>query len=198
MVVYALSSDGRKGDFKFGVADDLDSSFLHENFDEMEEITVLELEELADALRFLLELEPYTCPERGVDVPCILCENRCSGVSYQEVETKLGKGRKTINSSTVSLNFEKHDEVEKFLIKKLVRELARKKLNVIEPEEEYDVGFLFTHEDRWRVDEIISFVVGLFDKVKVMMPEAKSILNSWIRKKVEEIEREEMLKKGKR
>jgi len=192
-----LSFDEEKREFRFGVKDDLDSSFLHENFDEMEEITVLELEELADALRFLLDLEPHTCPGRGVDIPCILCEDRCSSANYQEVESKLGKGRKTINSSTISLKFEKHDEVEKYLIRKLVRELSRKKLNVIEPEEEYDVGFLFTHEDRWRVDEIISFIVGLFDKVKVMMPEAKSILNSWIRKKVEEIERREMLKKGK-
>lgn len=192
-----MSFDEKKRGFKFGVEDDVNSSFLHEDFDEMEEITVLELEELADALRFLLELEPHTCPRRGVDIPCILCEDPCSSANYQEVESKLGKGRRTINSSIISLKFEKRDEIEKYLIRKLVRELARKKLNVIEPEEEYDVGFLFTHEDRWRTDEIIAFIVGLFDKVKVMMPEAKSLINSWIRKKAEEIERREMLKKEK-
>lgn len=193
-----MDFDGEKRIFKFAAKDDLESSFLHERFDELEEITVLELEELADALRFLLELEPYTCPGRGVDVPCILCEDLCGGAGYREVETKLGKGRKTINSSIVSLKFEKHDEIEGYLIRKLIRELSRKRLNVVEPEEGYDISFLFTHEDRWRTDEIISFIISLFDKVKVMMPEAKSILNSWIRKKVEEIEREEMLKKEKR
>ncbi|MEM1657882.1 MAG: hypothetical protein QXK94_02480 [Candidatus Jordarchaeales archaeon] len=182
---------------RFGVEDDLDASFLHEKFDELEEITVLELEELADVLHLLLDLEPYTCPVRGVDTPCILCEEKCSAANYQEIETKLGKGRKTINSSTFFLAFEKHDEVEKFLIRKLARELSKKKLNVIDPEEGYDIGFLFTHEDRWRMEEIVSFVVKLFEKVRVLLPEAKSLLNSWVRKKVEEMEREEMLKKGK-
>ena len=101
-----MSFDEKKRGFKFGVEDDVGSSFLHEDFDEMEEITVLELEELADALRFLLELEPHTCPRRGVDIPCILCEDPCSSANYQEVESKLGKGRRTINSSTISLKFE--------------------------------------------------------------------------------------------
>jgi len=192
---YPLGSGERKEVFRFSVDDDLDASFLDEGFDALEEITVLELEELADALRFLLDLEPYTCPKRGVDIPCIVCEDVCGNVGYQEVETKLGRGRKTINSSIISLRFEKHDEVERYLVKRLVRELARKKLNVIDTEEGYDVTFLFTHEDRWRADEIISFILNLFEKVKEMMAEAKSVLNSWIRKKVEEFKREERRRK---
>jgi len=97
----------------------------------------------------------------------------------------------------LSLNFEKRDTFEEYVVSKLVRELTRQKLNLIEPEEGYDITFFFKQEDRWKKDEIIVFILGLFDKVKTLMPEAKAVVNTWIRNKVKAFEREETLKKMK-
>lgn len=175
----------------------LDTLSLDERFDNVEEVTIIELEELADALEFLLDLQPHVCVIRGSDYPCILCENKCDVGQCKEVKVMRGKGQKTVNSSLLSLNFEKRDAFEEYLISKLVRELVREKLNVMNPEEGYDITFFFKQEDRWRKDEIIVFILGLFDKVKTLMPEAKAVINTWIRNKVKAFERDENLKKMK-
>nr|MDO8076788.1 hypothetical protein [Candidatus Freyarchaeota archaeon] len=172
----------------------LDRLSLDEQFDKVEEVTILELEEIADALEFILDLEPHICAVRGTDYPCIFCENKCDVGQPKEIKFMRGKGVKTINSSILSLNFEKRDTFEEYLITKLVRELSREKLNIITSEEGYDITFFFKHEDRWRKDEIIVFVLGLFEKVKRLMPEAKAVINTWIRNKVKAFEREETLK----
>jgi hypothetical protein len=174
-----------------------DTLSLDKQFDKVEEVTVIELEELADALEFILDLQPHICEIRGIDYPCILCEKKCDVGKCQEIKMLRGKGLKTINSSTLSLNFEKRDSFEEYLISKLVRELTRQKLNLIDPEEGYDITFFFKDEDRWRKNEIILFILGLFDKVKTLMPEAKAVVNTWIRNKVKGFEREETLKKMK-
>lgn len=174
-----------------------DSLSLDEQFDKVEEITIIELEELADALEFILDLQPHVCDIRGIDFPCILCENKCDVGKCQEIRMMRGKALKTINSSIISLNFEKRDAFEEYVVGKLVRELTREKLNLIEPEEGYDISFFFKQEDRWKKNEITLFILGLFDKVKTLMPEAKAVVNTWIRNKVKTFEREETLKKMK-
>lgn len=173
----------------------VDSLSLDKQFDKVEEITIIELEELADALEIILDLQPHVCEIRGSDFPCILCENKCTVGKCQEIKMMRGKALKTINSSTLSLNFEKRDAFEDYVVSKLVRELTREKLNLIEPEEGYDISFFFKQEDRWKKNEIIVFILGLFDKVKTLMPEAKAVVNTWIRNKVKSFEREETLKK---
>ncbi len=175
----------------------VDDATMDKQFDKVEEITVIELEELADAIDFILDLQPHVCVIRGIDYPCILCELKCDVGKCQEIKVMRGKGLKTINSSTLSLNFEKRDAFEEYLVSKLVRELTREKLNIIEPEEGYDITFFFKHEDRWRKNEITLFILGLFDRVKTLMPEAKAVVNTWIRNKVKGFERAETLKKMK-
>jgi hypothetical protein len=175
----------------------VDSLSLDKQFDKVEEVTVIELEELASGLELLLDLQPHICQIRGIDYPCILCELKCEVGQCKEIKMLRGKGLKTINSSTLSLNFEKRDTFEEYLISKLVRELTREKLNVIDPEKGYDITFFFKNEDRWRKNEIIVFILGLFDEVKTLMPEAKAVVNTWIRNKVKAFEREETLKQMK-
>ncbi len=173
----------------------LDSLSLDEQFDKVEEVSIIELEELADALELILDLQPHVCVIRGTDYPCIFCEKRCDVGECKEIRVMRGKGLKTINSSMLSLNFEKRDAFEDYLISKLVRELTREKLNLVNPEEGYDITLFFKQEDRWRKDEIIVFILGLFDKVKTLMPEAKAVVNTWIRNKVKDFQRKETLKK---
>jgi hypothetical protein len=150
-------------------------------------------EKLDEVIDELLKLKKYICQHKGnIDFPCIFCDDCPDGINVPQIyEFENGIGKKTINSSILSIKIPLQDEVERFLLRRLMSDMGgRHKLIMKEPEDGYEISF-FISDDIVRYEEererIKTFILNFPDYLRMQITYGKSNLNKWIRQVSNEI-----------
>ncbi len=150
-------------------------------------------EKIGEVIDEVLKLKKYICQHKGnIDYPCIFCDDCPEGMNVPQVfEFETGIGKKTINSSILSIRIPLQDEVERFLLRRLMSDVGgRHKLIMKEPEDGYEISF-FISDDLVRYEEekerVKNFILNFPDYLRMQITHGKSALNKWIRQVSNEI-----------
>ncbi|MHA1237666.1 MAG: hypothetical protein ACTSSJ_00230 [Candidatus Odinarchaeia archaeon] len=150
---------------------------------------LMKIDEVFDAL---LDLKPHTCPYRGVDIPCVFCEElSCTQSAYKEFKVENGVAKKTVNSSILSINIPLKDEFDEYIVRRFTKKLGKEGyFKVMEnPEVGYTLSIFFDVKASEDKEEVKEIVLKLLDSLKSILAEARVTVNNWIEKKREQFNR---------
>ena len=131
-------------------------------------------------------LERFFCRTKGVDFPCVFCEEDCVEFEKEHMRFPNGIAIRTPNSALIHMNLAFQDDVDTFLYSKLNTEIGRMtKIVMKEAEKGYDVSFFISYDDVKNESEnkrIQTFLRGYREKIAALIVSGKSQINTWMRK----------------
>ena len=131
-------------------------------------------------------LERYFCRGKGIEFPCVFCEDDCTEVQKEHINFSNGTAIRTPNSSLIHMNLGFKDDMDKFLYSKIKGEIGRAtRIIMKEVESGYDVSFFISYEDvksEKARKKLQDFMLAYPEKVGSLVVGGKSQINMWTRK----------------
>ncbi|MFQ5818496.1 MAG: hypothetical protein ACE5I5_00680 [Candidatus Heimdallarchaeota archaeon] len=131
-------------------------------------------------------LERFFCKTKGIEFPCVFCEDDCIEFEKEIMRFPNGTAIRTPNSALIHMNLAFQDDVDNFLYSKLNVEIGRMtKIVMKEAEKGYDVSFFISNDDVKNESEkkkIQGFLLGYREKIGALIVSGKSQINTWMRK----------------
>lgn len=131
-------------------------------------------------------LEQFFCKTKGIEFPCVFCEDECVEFEKEVMRFPNGTAIRTPNSALIHMNLAFQDDVDNFLYSKLNAEIGRKaKIVMKDAEKGYDVSFFISFDDvkiESEKKKIQEFLLGYREKISALIVSGKSQINTWMRK----------------
>jgi len=131
-------------------------------------------------------LERYHCRGKGIEFPCVFCEDECTEVKKEYMSFPNGTAIRTPNSTIIHMNLAFQDDVDKFIYSKLNAEIGRATRIVMkETEKGYDVSFFIPYDNVKSESErkkVQVFLLAYRERIGALIVAGKSQINAWTRR----------------
>ncbi|MFQ6124164.1 MAG: hypothetical protein ACE5R6_06085 [Candidatus Heimdallarchaeota archaeon] len=131
-------------------------------------------------------LEQFFCKTKGIEFPCVFCEDDCVEFEKEVMRFPNGTAIRTPNSALIHMNLAFQDDVDNFLYSKLNAEIGRMtKIVMKEAEKGFDVSFFISYDDtkiESKKKKIQKFLLDYHEKISALIVSGKSQINTWMRK----------------
>ncbi|MHA1835319.1 MAG: hypothetical protein ACTSYQ_00055 [Candidatus Odinarchaeia archaeon] len=148
---------------------------------------MITLEEVLDKIT---DLEPYNCPYRHVETPCVFCEDiECDKCDYEEFRFNVGMARKCVNSAVLNFSLSLKDELDVYILHKLTNRLGEDGVFRVmkKPEQGYNLSFFFMSKTGENRDKVKNTILKFIQDIKGILSEGRVVINNWVEKKRAEI-----------
>ena len=123
-----------------------------------------------ELIKIIFDLKDFKCP-LNISKVCVFCEKRCAESNYQEITGDFFFIKKTINSALLYLKVPTSDEIERSVLKYVIRELVHRYYFLMSSDlEEYDFALLVRYKDlniretRETIEKLIKWLLEEFPK----------------------------------